>query len=194
MRKRTISYTLVSLSILLSIYYFRSDLAAIPKKVELMVGLAAIASGVSGILMSLSASRVANFEAIREYFQQGDTPEMTATRHKIYEAERTGEPVDPKAAAEVCSFFHFWGMMVKKKYLPLWIFKSASGPSVVRLYYLVLPYIEERRSTNNPHYGEGFKYLVKRIEREYKYRYVPVVRGEEEEKVKDSLKKVVNLE
>ncbi len=65
MRKKIISYTLLSLSILLSIYYFRTDIAAIPKKVELMVGLAAIASGISGILMSISASKVANFEAIR---------------------------------------------------------------------------------------------------------------------------------
>ncbi|WP_435874070.1 DUF4760 domain-containing protein [Rossellomorea vietnamensis] len=67
--------------------------------------------------------------------------------------------LDTKAASEICAFFHFWGMMVNKGYLPLWIFKSASGPSVVRLFHLLKPYIEERRKTNNHYYAIDFEYL-----------------------------------
>jgi hypothetical protein len=134
-----------------------------------LVALAAIASGVSGVLMSLSSKRVATFEAIREYFQQGDTPEMIASRNKIYQSEKDGTPVDTKAASEICSFFHFWGMMVEKGFLPLWIFKSASGPSIVKLYFILEPHIEERRKNNNKLYGEGFEYLVKKIGKKYGY-------------------------
>ncbi|TKD70750.1 hypothetical protein [Pseudalkalibacillus hwajinpoensis] len=83
-------------------------------RLSTLVGIAAIASGVSGILMSLSTKRVANFEAIREYFQQGDTPEMIKARHKIYECEKKDVDLDPESATLICSFFHFWGIMVKK--------------------------------------------------------------------------------
>ncbi|WHZ02787.1 hypothetical protein QNH48_28360 [Neobacillus sp. YX16] len=183
MNKRMLSYILVSLSILLSLLFFDKQLMDFSKKLDLttLVGIAAIASGISGVMMSLSSKRVANFEAIREYFQQGDTPEMISSRNKIYASADNGTPLDYKAAAEVCSFFHFWGMMVQKGFLPLWIFKSASGPSVVRLFHLVLPYIEERRTANNRHYGEGFEYLVKKIKKEYKYTYVPVVQQDQEQ-------------
>jgi hypothetical protein len=61
--------------------------------------------------------------------------------------------------------------MVKKGFLPIWIFKSASGPSVVRLFYLVKPYIEERRKTSNHYYAKDFEYLVRHIERKYKIFY-----------------------
>lgn len=70
-------------------------------------------------------------------------------------------------------------MMVQKGFLPLWIFKSASGPSVVRLYSILTPYIDKRRETNNQHYGKGFEYLVKRIKKEYKYAYPPKVKKED---------------
>jgi hypothetical protein len=171
MNKRMISYILISISTLLSLLYFDKELIKLSSKLNLttLVAIAAIASGVSGVLMSLSSKRVATFEAIREYFQQGDTPEMIASRNKIYDSEKNGTPLDVKAASEICSFFHFWGMMVEKGFLPIWIFKSASGPSIVRLYYILLPYIEERRANNNKHYGEGFVYLVGKIERKYGY-------------------------
>ncbi|WP_206759420.1 DUF4760 domain-containing protein [Guptibacillus hwajinpoensis] len=182
MNKRIIAYTLITLSVLLSLLFFQEEVSSLSQEVRLstLVGIAAIASGVSGILMSLSTKRVANFEAIREYFQQGDTPEMTKARHNIYESENKGVDLDPEAATLICSFFHFWGMMVKKGFLPLWIFKSASGPSIVRLHHLVTPYIAQRRLSNNKYYGEGFEYLAKRITKEYKYTYIPRSEDEEE--------------
>jgi hypothetical protein len=72
--KKMIGYALLSLSTILSVIFFQDSLVSLRDKVELslLVGIAAIASGVSGVLMSLSSKKVATFEAIREYYQQGD--------------------------------------------------------------------------------------------------------------------------
>jgi hypothetical protein len=169
-----IGFILLSLSTILSVYFFQDNYVDLKEKVELslLVGIAAIASGVSGVLMSLSSRKVAIFEAIREYYQQGDTPAMIESRTKIYAIEDGKTPLDTKAASEICAFFHFWGMIVKKGYLPIWVFKSASGPSVVRLFHLLKPYINERRKTNNYYYAKDFEYLVKKIEKKYRISYI----------------------
>ena len=68
------------------------------------------------------------------------------------------------AAGNIVSFFRFWGIMVKKKYLPLWVFESASGYAVIRLYEGLQPMIEERRQDNEK-YGEYFEWLYYKIKR-----------------------------
>ncbi|WP_142922612.1 hypothetical protein [Neobacillus notoginsengisoli] len=50
-------------------------------------------------------------------------------RNKIYESKHNGAPLDKTAASELCSALNFWGMMVEKGHLPIWVFKGASGPS-----------------------------------------------------------------
>ncbi|MFR7368256.1 sugar transferase [[Ruminococcus] torques] len=62
--------------------------------------------------------------------------EYTTARHNLYKKFEEGVSIDPNDAdaSNTVSFFHFWGLMVKKKYLPFWVFKSASGHAVIRLY------------------------------------------------------------
>ncbi|OCA88929.1 DUF4760 domain-containing protein [Pseudobacillus wudalianchiensis] len=174
-RKRMIAYSLTTLGTTLAFLFVNKAGINAERFLDLnnLVGLAAIASGISGILMNLSSKKVATFEAIREYFQQGDTEQMIANRQRVYATEDGVTPLDIQSASEICSFFHFWGMMVRKGYLPIWIFNSASGPSIVRLYHLLLPYINERRASNNHYYAKEFEYLSKRIQREYKFTYTP---------------------
>jgi hypothetical protein len=176
--KKITSVILLSISTLMAVFFFQDQIIGWKDQVELslLVGIAAIASGVSGVLMSLSSRKVAIFEAIREYYQNGDTPAMIENRTKIYATEDGVTPLDEKAASEICAYFHFWGMMVKKGYLPIWVFNSASGPSVVRLFYLLKPYIELRRVSNNQYYAKDFEYLIKYIEKKYKIRYSPPTR------------------
>ncbi|WP_399629001.1 hypothetical protein [Sporosarcina sp. SG10008] len=183
MNKRIIAYAFMSLSLLLSIIFYGDVLVNISSEIQLatVVGLSAIASGVTGIIMSLSSKKVANFEAIREYFQQGDTPEMLKNRSKIYDTEVEGVKIDHTAAAEICGLYHFWGMMVSKGYLPFWIFKSSSGYSVVKLFFLLEPYIMERRMASNKYYAEGFEQLAKKIKKKYKYEYIPEERMDQQE-------------
>lgn len=175
------AYILASISILFALWFVWDELVNLSDSstLSLMVGISAIASGVSGVIMSLASKRTAIFEAVREYYQQGDTAEMIACRHKVYAAENGETELDKKAASEICSFFNFWGMMVRRGFLPMWVFASASGPSVVRLYEILEPYILERRDTNNQLYAMEFEVLVKRIRRKYGMRVKKKVLSEE---------------
>ncbi|WP_152553285.1 hypothetical protein [Lysinibacillus sp. BF-4] len=77
---------LVSFSIILSlVFFYYEQLVKLTTNIDLalLVGFAAIASGVSGVMMTLSSNKVANFEAIREYFQQGDATHMMLNRQAI---------------------------------------------------------------------------------------------------------------
>ena len=94
-----------------------------------VVNIVAILSGISAILVGVASIRISNLGAVKEYFQQGDNKEYTTARHNLYKKFEEGVSIDPNDAdaSNTVSFFHFWGLMVKKKYLPFWVFKSASG-------------------------------------------------------------------
>ena len=45
-------------------------------KIKDVVNIVAILSGISGILVGVASIRISNLGAVKEYFQQGDTPEF----------------------------------------------------------------------------------------------------------------------
>ena len=133
-------------------------------KIKDIVNIVAILSGVSGILVGIASIRISNMGAVKEYFQQGDNKENAEARKEIYYKIDNNIKIDKndRAAASVVSFFHFWGAMVKKHYLPVWVFDSASGHAVIRLYEGLQEMIEERRKDNSK-YGEYFEWLYYKI-------------------------------
>lgn len=135
-------------------------------KIKDVVNIVAILSGISGILVGAASIRISNLGAVKEYFQQGDTAEFIEARRKIYSKIDRNIKIDKNDvdAASIVSFFHFWGLMVKKKYLPIWVFESSSGQAVVRLYEGLHSMIMERRK-DNPMYGEYFEWLYKKVKR-----------------------------
>lgn len=135
-------------------------------KIKDVVNIVAILSGISGILVGVASIRISNLGAVKEYFQQGDTPEFIEARRKVYSKIDQNVKIDKNDvdAASIVSFFHFWGLMVKKKYLPLWVFESSSGQAVIRLYEGLESMIMERRE-DNLMYGEYFEWLYKKVKR-----------------------------
>ena len=135
-------------------------------KVKDVVNIVAILSGISGILVGAASIRISNLGAVQEYFQRGDTKEYTEARRKLYNKIDNKQKIDKDDldAGIVVSFFHFWGLMVKKHYLPIWVFDSASGYAVIRLYEGITRMIEERRK-DNPQYAEYFEWLYKKIKK-----------------------------
>lgn len=135
---------------------------------QAIVNIIAIISGIGGIIIGVASFRISSLEAVKEYFSQGDTAEMKERRKYIYDKVKNGEKIGPNDlnASVVCSYFHFWGLMVKKRYLPIWIFESASGTQVLRLYRYLEEHIEEKRK-ENPFYAEYFEWLAKKIEKKY---------------------------
>ncbi|WP_390607273.1 acyltransferase [Dorea longicatena] len=138
-------------------------------KIKDVVNIVAILSGISGVLIGVASIRISNMGAVKEYFQQGDSLENVAARKEIYCKINNNIKIDKNdvAAGSIISFFHFWGLMVKKKYLPLWVFESASGYAVIRLYEGLQEMIEERRKDNEK-YGEYFEWLYYKIKKRLK--------------------------
>lgn len=149
------------------IYFFRDKFIS-NIVLENIVGLVAILSGIAGTYIGFSTSKMASLEAVREYFQQGDKSEYVKARKNIYNNGEKGDGnISSSDASTVCNFFHFWGLMVRKGYLPIWVFESASGVAVVRLFENLQSYIKERKK-ENPFYAENFEWLVAEINRVYK--------------------------
>ena len=71
------------------------------------------------------------------------------------------------ASGSVISFFQRWGLLQRKGFLPVWVFETASGYSVIKLYEAVEDIVENRRDSN-PFYGVEFEELCQRIKKKYK--------------------------
>jgi len=137
------------------------ELSDIVAYVAIGVGITSIIIGILTFLISvLPARKLAKLQTVIQYFQQGDTKKFIECRHRVYEADK--ENIDPTDAAYLCSFFHFWGLMVRRKLLPIWVFDGVSGERVVELYQKLSEFIEKTRK-DAPRYAEHFQWLSQRI-------------------------------
>lgn len=160
--------SLLSIVILISAHFLKKDekiseilnICDNGYHMEDIVDVVAILSGISGVLVGFASIRISNLGAVKEYFQQGDDKDQIEARKNLYKKFDEGIKIEPddKDASLVISFFHFWGLMVKKKYLPFLVFKSASGHAVIILYEGLQPMIQERRR-KSPDYAEYFEWL-----------------------------------
>lgn len=59
--------------------------------------------------------------------------------------------------------------MVKKGYLPMWVFDGSSGNRAYRLFGILKPYINnKRKEAENEKYAEEFQWLITKIQKKYK--------------------------
>lgn len=163
------------------------------KTLEMIVSLVAIFSGISGLVFGLMSLHTANLDNVREFFSTGDQAHIVYARSVLYEYGkyklRTGKTYrDPEfgfelidmnqktkvvsqvdieaATSTISNFFHLWGLLTQKGYLPMWVFESSTGISVYRLYQAADDVILERRK-GNPLYAQKFEWLYSAISKKY---------------------------
>ena len=79
--------------------------------------------------------------------------------------EETIDLLKPHEAI-VINFFHHWGLLARKGYLPLWVFDYGSGAGVIRYYEILKDRIETMRNTHNdPSYASGFEWLYNKMKK-----------------------------
>lgn len=71
------------------------------------------------------------------------------------------------AAALTADFFQMWGLLQYKNFLPMWVFETASGYSIIKLYEASEDIFLYHRMTN-PFYAMQFKNLCSRITSKYR--------------------------
>ena len=117
-----------------------------------ITGIAGMIIGVAGIINN-------RFLAVHNYFLAMEDPEFVSARSAVYNCKNNMD-LNNKDIAIVINFFHHWGLLAKKHYLPLWIFDSGSSAGVIRLYELCCSYIKARRKEHNDNtYASNFEWL-----------------------------------
>lgn len=64
--------------------------------------------------------------------------------------------------SKIVSFYDFWGLMVKKRYLPKWTFQKSSKYTAINTYEKLEPYIKFRRE-DQPIYASHFEWLIVKL-------------------------------
>ncbi len=89
------------------------------------------------------------------------------------------------AAAVTADFFQMWGLLQYKNFLPMWVFETASGYSIIKLYEASEDIFLYHRLTN-PFYAMQFKGLCVRIASKYR-KDISKCREKESEYIKNEL-------
>lgn len=130
-----------------------------------LVDYVAIASGITsigiGVMYSILTVKIEKLQAVLQYFESGDSEDEINRRKHIFESDPLN--INEDKAVLVSSFFHRWGLLAKKGLLPMWVFDSSSGVSIVRLYDKLDQHIEKKRKSENPLYAEHFSWLAEKI-------------------------------
>ena len=105
--------------------------------------------------------RESELRAAAQYFLPGDSPEQQAVRRRVWNANGP-EQISNEDASQVASYWHFWGMMVRRGLLPLWVFEGSSGVRVKQYFEKLTPFVEAIRRTN-PFYASEFEWLANRV-------------------------------
>ncbi len=130
---------------------------------ELALGITGAITGVIGLVISVFGVINKRFLALSDFYSLDRDLTSIKARKKAYDLQKDEISYDPEISY-VISYFHFWGLMVKKGFLPFYIFKSASGLAVVKLYSKLKPTIADHRKANE-YYAEYFEWLYIKIRR-----------------------------
>lgn len=129
--------------------------------IELCLSIIGAVTGVIGTAIGISGIMHNRFLAVSQYMEALEEKDFIDARARIYNwTANQPIPIDNKDASIIVNFFHHWGLLAKKHYLPLWVFDSGSGSGVIRLYDLTKGYIMERRSVHQDSmYANNFEWL-----------------------------------
>ena len=71
------------------------------------------------------------------------------------------------AVSETAGFFQMWGLLQYRHFLPMWVFETASGYSIIKLYEASADIFARNRMTN-PFYAMQYRNLCIRVSSKYK--------------------------
>lgn len=71
--------------------------------------------------------------AVKEFFVITDSPEFRESRARLYELLEGTEEIDIKNPdlRRYISYYDFCGIMIKKRFLPFWVFEGAAGKKLL---------------------------------------------------------------
>ena len=134
---------------------------------DIASGVGLVISGLAIVLSLVSIFRTRRqnqYQVLENYYSMDKDIKFIRARKITYGMKNLQEMKKSEEVSQIVSVFHFYGLMVKKKYLPFYIFESASGDAVIRLYEIIVPLVDERRKKNK-YYAEYFEWLYEKIKK-----------------------------
>lgn len=137
-------------------------------------GIFGMVTGIVGLGISYLSYNHNKIEALNLYFIQAREPFLMEGKTIIYNLPEGGK-IDfsnsndtLKKVSHVTNFYTHWGLMVKRKQLPFWMFYdkktgiTASGIAVARTFNRLKPTIQYIRLKNKK-YAEYYEWLYNKI-------------------------------
>lgn len=132
--------------------------------ITLICTIVGACAGLTGMVFGIISIKHNRYLAVNAYMSGIEKKEFVAARSHVY---NTKEPltIQDEQAAEVINFFQHWGLMARKKYLPMWVFESGAGAGVIRLYRVTEQCILDKRKANNDNtYASDFEWLYHKLQ------------------------------
>lgn len=147
-----------------------SDILAI------VFGVFGMATGIIGLIISILGYNRSKFDIINSFFQYMLDSEFIQSRKFVYNLpenkiiDNTCSDKEQNYIATVANTYHHYGLLVKRRQLPLWIFYdkkdkklTASGIAVIRMYNKLKETIKNRRNNGNIEYARYFEWLYNKL-------------------------------
>lgn len=134
--------------------------------VEMCFSIIGAITGTLGIIIGILGILHNRFLAIHQYMEAFEAPDLINAKTVIYNIDPSEITLDSKEASQIVNFFHYWGLLAQKHYLPMWVFDSGSGAGVIRYYELTQEYIMKRREHHKDStYASNFEWLYHELQR-----------------------------
>lgn len=139
---------------------------------ELFLSIIGAVTGILGAILGIFGILHNRYLAVNQYLEALEQKELISARAKVYN-KSPGQQISPndQDVSIVVNFFHHWGLLAIRHYLPLWVFDYGSGAGAIRLYELTYDYIQKRRKLHDdPTYAKGFELLYLMLKRRNSYK------------------------
>lgn len=134
--------------------------------IELCLSVVGAVAGIVGSVISIFGVFHNRFLAVHQYLEAVESTDFMKAKAAIYNSDPGQIPLDSNEAAQIVNFFHHWGLLARKHYLPMWVFDSGTGAGAIRLYELTQAYIMKRRDHHKDStYGSDFEWLYNELQR-----------------------------
>lgn len=132
---------------------------------ELCLAIIGSATGIIGAVLGVLGILHNRFTAVNQYLEGLEQKEFISARAKVHSRPSNQQiAIDDPDYPIVVNFFHHWGLLAIKHYLPMWVFDYGSGAGAIRYYELTQDYIMARRELHNdPTYAKGFELLYLKL-------------------------------
>lgn len=139
---------------------------------DIVFGIIGIFTGTIATIISILSYNHNKIEAVTAYFAYDKDLNFLKGREIVYNLEDNYIVTKDSELSQNVSFvmntFHSWGLLVKHRQLPLWVFYdkkygiTSSGITVIRTYRKLIPTIRHYRNFNVK-YAEYYEWLYNQI-------------------------------